>query len=71
MSIIVINTKTNKVESIKKYAKRKGLDKKYKKMVSYNIKDPYDLPMILDNPQVLNTKGLKKRRGWLRRGLLK
>lgn len=41
-----------------------------KKKFSYNVRDVYDLPMILDNPETLNTKGLKKRRSWKRRKLI-
>ena len=41
-----------------------------KKKYSYNAKDPFDLPMILDNPRLLNSKGLKKRRSWQRRKLI-
>jgi predicted nucleotidyltransferase len=37
---------------------------------SYNTRDPFDMPMILDNPETLNKKGLKKRLNWQRRGLL-
>jgi hypothetical protein len=37
---------------------------------SYDTRDPFDMPMILDNPETLNKKGLKKRLNWQRRGLL-
>lgn len=40
-----------------------------KRTYSYNTKDPYDMPMILDNPNLLNMKGLRKRRSWVRRKL--
>ena len=32
--------------------------------------DFMDMTMVLDNPETLNKKGKKKRRNWIRRGLL-
>ena len=37
---------------------------------SYNPRDPYDMPMVFDEPSLLNNKGKKKRRSKIRRGLL-
>lgn len=42
---------------------------KHKKKYSYGS-DVYDLSMTLDEPKLLNQKGLKKRRSWIRRGLI-
>lgn len=41
-----------------------------KKENSYDTRDPFDMIMILDDPKLLNKKGLKKRRSWKRRKLL-
>lgn len=32
--------------------------------------DIFDMTMVMDEPKLLNKKGLKKRRSWKRRGLL-
>ena len=32
--------------------------------------DIYDMTMVLDNPKTLNKKGKKKRKSYIRRGLL-
>lgn len=41
-----------------------------KKKSSYGT-DIYDISMVLDEPRMLNRRGLRKRRGWVRRGLIK
>ena len=45
------------------------LKKKKKKSRSYST-DVFDMPMVLDNPYLLNKKGKKKRRRWERKGWL-
>ena len=44
--------------------------KRKKARHSYNNGDIYDMPMILDNPSLLNKAGKKKRIQWNRRSLL-
>jgi hypothetical protein len=46
---------------------RKKIRRKYKP--SYGT-DIHDMTMVLDDPYNLNKKGLKKRRSWVRRGLI-
>ena len=41
-----------------------------KRRSSYGT-DVFDMSMVLDNPRSLNKKGLKKRKSWVRRGLIK
>ena len=41
-----------------------------KRKNSYSSRNPYDIDMILDEPSLLNKKGLKKRRSRKRRGLM-
>jgi hypothetical protein len=41
-----------------------------KKQKSSYGTDIFDMTMALDNPLLLNKKGLKKRRNWIRRKLL-